>query len=88
MQRIICKTKIQSIRKNSAEEERMKLLNLGRSSTYDNSEMLKKEIDLTNQQEEEAEGPQYDMEVINENFSDDYVSMNDSDSEGDNLPEQ
>ena len=66
----------------------MKLLNLGRSSTYDNSEMLKKEIDLTNQQEEEAEGPQYDMEVINENFSDDYVSMNDSDSEGDNLPEQ
>lgn len=58
----------------------MKLLQLGRSSTYDHSETLKKEIDLANQQEEEAEGPQYDMEVINENFSDEYVSMNDSDS--------
>jgi hypothetical protein len=40
----------------------MKLLNLGRSSTYDASETLKREIDLANQlanqQEEETEGQQ------------------------------
>lgn len=28
------------------------------------------------------------MEPIDENFSDDYVSMNDLDSDGENLPEQ
>lgn len=54
VQRIINKNRHEGSRKNSVDEERMLWLGmgLGRSSTYDTSETLKREIDLANRQEE------------------------------------
>lgn len=69
VQRIISKNRGVAQRKSSADEERMWLC-LGRSSTYDASDTLKREIETANHQEEDEGGEEYEMKVINENFSD------------------
>lgn len=59
-----------------------------RAATYDNSQTLQTEIDKLHQQEAASDlYPQFEMEPISENFSEDYQSINDSDSQDDDLPD-
>jgi hypothetical protein len=58
-----------------------------RAATYDNSQTLQTEIDKLQQEATSELYPQFDMEPISENFSEDYQSINDSDSQDDDLPD-
>lgn len=73
---------------NSQEEQKPDYV-FGRSQTYDQTDTLAQEIQKLDKSMEQPEElyQNYEMEPIPENFSDQYCSINDSDSLDQDLPQ-